>query len=142
MTHISPTDFSIGKLSDRTGVNIETIRYYERIGLIVPPPRTPGGHRVYSEDHLGKLVFVRRGRELGFSLGDIRALLSMLDGGYACGEMRNLALEHADDIRLKIEDLQRMESTLRATAALCRGGDAPDCPIVDALFCESDAGSR
>lgn len=70
---------TIGKLSDETSVNIETIRYYEKIGLLPAPPRSEGGHRLYSHQHRVRLVFVRRGRELGFSLAEIRALLTLVD---------------------------------------------------------------
>ncbi len=73
--------FGIGALSTRTGVNIETIRYYEREGLLPHPPRTAGGHRSYSEDHLKRLTFIRRSRELGFSIAEIRGLLALVDGG-------------------------------------------------------------
>ena len=72
---------SIGLLSTQTNCKIETIRYYEKIGIFPKPPRTEGGHRIYSENHLKRLVFIRRGRELGFSLEDIRALLKLIDGG-------------------------------------------------------------
>lgn len=126
-------DFGIGELSRRSGVNIETIRYYERIGLLPPPPRTEGGHRLYTDDHLKRLTFIRRSRELGFALGEVRALLGMVDGGYTCGAIKEAALIHLKDIRRKIADLRRMERTLARTAARCEGGTAPDCPIVDVL---------
>ena len=131
---------TIGKLSDLTGVKLETIRYYERIGLVASPPRTTGGHRVYDADHVKQLSFVRRCRELGFPLREIRTLFGMVAGGHSCGEMRDLALAHAATIRRKIADLRRMERTLTETAARCRGNDAPDCPIVDVLFDEDTAG--
>ena len=70
-----------GRLSKNTGCNIETIRYYERIGLLPAPPHSAGGHRLYGEAHLKRLTFVRRGRELGFTLDDIRGLLGLVDGG-------------------------------------------------------------
>lgn len=126
-------EFSIGRLSERTGVNIETIRYYEKIGLLPPPPRTEGGHRLYPERHLRRLVFIRRSRELGFTLDEIRNLLGLVEGGHACGDVKNAALAHLRNIREKIADLRRMERTLADTAALCEGGSAPDCPIVDVL---------
>lgn len=126
---------TIGGLSKRTGVNIETIRYYERIGVLPGAPRTNGGHRVYDEDHLKRLTFVRRSRELGFPLEEVRGLLRMVDGdGYSCDEVNALTLDHLADIRRKIADLKKLEKVLKDMAAQCEGGSVPDCPIVDALF--------
>lgn len=127
-------DLGIGEVSQRTGVNLETVRYYERIGLVPPPPRTEGGHRLYADGHLKRLTFIRRSRDLGFTLDEIRNLLSLVDGGYTCGEVRSAAMAHLVGIRRKIADLRRMERTLAQTAARCEGGDAPDCPIIEALF--------
>jgi MerR family mercuric resistance operon transcriptional regulator len=125
---------TIGAMSKRTGVNIETIRYYERIGIMPNPPRTAGGQRVYGESHMKRLTFVRRGRELGFPLDDIRALLSLVDGGeFTCGEVKDLTVAHIADIRHKVADLRRMEKVLKEIASKCDGGDVPDCPILEAL---------
>lgn len=126
-------EFGIGELSRRTGANIETVRYYEKIGLLPPPPRSGGGHRLYPEEHLRRLIFIRRGRELGFSLDEIRNLLGMAEGGNSCGDVQETALSHLKTIRRKVADLRRMERTLAETAARCRGGTAPDCPIIEAL---------
>lgn len=123
----------IGEVARRSGVEIETIRYYEKIGLISPPPRSEGGHRVYGQDRLERLVFVRRTRQLGFSLDAVRTLLALVEGGYSCGEIQEIASRHLDDIRRKITDLQRIEATLSETLARCEGGAAPDCPIIDIL---------
>lgn len=125
---------TIGGLSRETSVNVETIRYYERIGLLPEPARTEGGHRLYDAEQLRRLVFIRRGRELGFSLEDIKTLISLVDGGYTCGEVRDITLPHLDDIRRKIADLRRLEKTLKTTAAQCSGGTVPECPVIDALF--------
>jgi MerR family transcriptional regulator, mercuric resistance operon regulatory protein len=124
---------TIGALSERSAVNIETIRYYERIGLLPAPPRSQGGHRLYEGGHFKRLVFVRRSRELGFTLDEIRNLLGLMGGRHTCGEVRAVALEHLERIRAKIADLRRMERTLAETAARCEGGDTPECPILDAL---------
>ncbi len=125
---------AIGALSKRTGCNIETIRYYERIGLLPAPPRTEGGHRVYDEAHLKRLTFVRRSRELGFTLDDVRGLLQLVDGGhYTCAEVRELTLQHLDEIRSKVADLRRLERVLKEMAAQCTGDDVPECPVIDAL---------
>ncbi|EAU42179.1 transcriptional regulator, MerR family protein [Fulvimarina pelagi HTCC2506] len=130
---VDSCNFGIGELSRRTAVNIETIRYYERIGLLPSPPRTEGGHRLYSEAHRKRLVFIRRSRELGFTIDEIHNLLGLVEGGYTCGEVQAVALDHLKHIRRKITDLRRMERTLADTAARCAGGTSPDCPIVDVL---------
>ena len=131
MVHDSLT---IGPLSKRVGMNIETIRYYEREGLVPAPPRSGGGYRLYNEHHRKRLVFVRRSRELGFSLDEVRELLNMVDGGYTCGEVRGLTLEHLADVKQKLADLRRLERTLKKIASQCEGGDVPDCPLIDALL--------
>lgn len=128
------TDFSIGRLSRLADVHIETIRYYEKIGLLACPPRTRGGHRVYDANHAKTLRFIRRGRELGFPIEDIRSLLSMVDGQQGCQVIKAVALRQAETIRCKIDDLKRMQNLLEDTAARCEGGDTPDCPILDVLF--------
>ena len=126
---------SIGVLSRRTGCKVETIRYYERIGLLPAPSRSAGGHRLYGEDHLKRLTFIRRGRELGFSLDDIRGLLGLVDGGaYTCAEVKAVTLEHLGEVRRKLADLRRLERVLKGMAAECEGGAVPDCPVIDALF--------
>lgn len=125
----------IGTMSGQTGCKVETIRYYERIGLLPDPPRSEGGHRIYGLEHLKRLTFIRRGRELGFTLDEIRTLLGLVDGGnYTCGEVRELTLEHLQETRKKIADLRRLEKSLAAIAAQCEGGSVPECPVIDALF--------
>src|SRR5215510_12826753 len=101
---------TIGELSQRTGVNIETIRYYERIGLLPAPPRSAGRHRLYGEPYRRRLVFIRRARELGFSLEEVRALLC-LGGAHAltCRDVRALTQHHIEAIRAKIRDLRKLE---------------------------------
>ncbi len=127
--------FTIGALSKGTGCNIETIRYYERIGLLPEPPRSPGGHRLYGEDHLRRLTFIRRSRELGFTLDEVRGLLRLVDGGsYTCTEVKALTLDHAAELRRKVADLRRMKRVLEEMAAECEGGEVPECPIIDALY--------
>lgn len=126
---------TIGVLAQRSAVNIETIRYYERIGVMPRPARTPGGYRVYTPDHLKRLTFVRRGRELGFRLEELRDLLRLVDGhNYTCAQVRELTLEHVAAIRRKIADLRVLERAMTAVAAKCSGNKVPDCPIIDALF--------
>jgi MerR family mercuric resistance operon transcriptional regulator len=124
----------IGELSRRSGVNIETIRYYERVKMLPPPPRTASGHRVYDSTHLRILVFIRRSRELGFSLDAIRRLLRL--GGpekASCREVREIAVHHLEDIQAKLGDLKKLERLLAKTVAQCSGKTAPDCPVLDIL---------
>jgi len=129
------TGLTIGKMSKLTGCNIETIRYYERIGIMPAPPRTAGGHRLYGQDHVKRLTFIRRGRELGFKLAEVRGLLRLVDGDdYTCGEVKLLTLDHAREVRGKIADLRKMERVLTKMAAECEGGEVPECPIIEALF--------
>jgi len=124
-----------GGLAARTGCNIETIRYYERVGLLPPPPRSAGGHRLYGEGLMRRLNFVRRSRDLGFSIEEIRELLRLVDGGtYTCAEVERLARDHVREIRRKISDLRKLEKALETMAAQCSGAAVPDCPIIDALF--------
>ena len=124
----------IGELSRLSGVNIETIRYYERIRMLPPPPRTASGRRVYGSTGLRTLVFIRRSRELGFSLDRIRALLRLGGPGKAsCREVREIAAHHLDDVRAKLGNLKKLERLLARTVARCSGRTAPDCPVLDIL---------
>jgi len=124
-----------GELANQTGVNSETIRYYEKIALMPNPARSAGGHRLYDQSHLKRLSFIRRSRGLGFTLQEIRELLQLVDGGdYTCAEVRDRTVVHLDDVSRKIRDLQKMQRTLKSMASKCDGGLVPDCPIVDALF--------
>lgn len=125
---------TIGALSQRTGVNIETIRYYERIGLLPPPPRSQGRHRLYDDHHRRRLSFIRRSRALGFSLGDTRDLLGLARGHeVTCAEVKALTEQHIADIRAKMRDLRKLDRVLSDLAARCQGKTVPDCPILDAL---------
>jgi MerR family mercuric resistance operon transcriptional regulator len=122
------------ELAGRTGCNLETIRYYEKMGLLPEPPRDANSYRVYDNRHVRRLRFILRGRELGFSLEDIRGLLELVDGGtQTCAEVKGRTEHHLSDVRAKIVDLQKIESILAKTAALCSGNSVPDCPILEAL---------
>lgn len=124
----------IGQLSARTGVNIETIRYYERIGLLPAPARTRGQHRAYDDAHMQRLAFIRRGRQLGFSLDDIRTLLALAERGEAaCGATRDIALRHLADIQGKIASLKKLEAALKEMTRACKPGEQRSCPIIDAM---------
>lgn len=124
----------IGRLSERTGVNIETIRYYERVGLLPAPARTQGKHRSYDESHLRRLAFIRRSRDLGFSLDDIRTLLALAERGeVACATTKGVALRHLVEIRSKIASLRKLERALRTMTNACAPGAQDSCPIIHAL---------
>jgi len=126
---------SRGEISKKTGVNGETIRYYEKIGLVQEPDRAANGYRVYGVDHFKRLSFIKRCRELGFTLKEIAALLALVDGGsYTCEEIRDHTVTHLNDIDNKIRDLRKMQRTLREMVSECEGGLLPECPIVDSLF--------
>lgn len=124
-----------GELAKASGCDGETVRFYEKRGLLPAPPRTRGGHRDYGPDHLSRLVFIRRSRELGFTLDQIRGLLALVDGGvWTCAEVRALTLDHLGEIRQKIADLQSLERVLDDVASRCTGKAVPDCPVIDALL--------
>jgi len=126
---------TIGTLSKLTGVNIETIRYYEKEGILPKPRRSSGGHRLYKDEDIKRLFFVRRSRELGFSIREINSLLSLVQvGKYTCAKVHDLTVEHAREIEQKIADLKKMEQVLLEMAAKCSGGDIPECPIIDTLY--------
>ena len=125
----------IGQLSKKTGCNIETIRYYEKRGLLPSPPRTAGGYRLYDPDHLKRLTFVMRSRDLGFSMAEIEKLLSLVDEHQlTCHDMHQQTLAHVGDIQSKIADLKRLERVLTEIASKCSDGTVPECPIIDALY--------
>ena len=125
---------TIGKLADAAGINLETIRYYERIGLMPEPKRTQGGHRSYEAMHARRLAFIRHARELGFGLEDIRTLLALAEPGRtSCCEVQKIAERHLDNVRTKLAQLQRMESVLAATVAKCPGDSSPACPVLEML---------
>ena len=126
---------SIGELSRLTGVNIETIRYYERINMMPHPPRTASGRRVYGEVETRTLSFIRRSRELGFTLDEIRALLALSaeQGQEVCADVRHLAANHLRDVRAKIADLRAMERILVDAVRRCEEGESARCPLIDAL---------
>ena len=125
---------TIGKVAAQTGCHIETIRYYEKERLLPPPERSEAGHRLYTPKLVERLVFIRRSRELGFSMEEIKGLLSVVDGEQvSCEQVKHLADTHLKYIREKISDLRRMEKTLRELSDQCSGNDVPECPIIEAL---------
>lgn len=125
---------TIGQLAKSAGVNLETVRYYERIGLMVPPERTGGGHRVYDRKALKHLAFVRRARDLGFSIADIRALLTLTTPGHnSCAKVQEIASAHLAGVQAKLADLARLELILSRTVSQCSENPAPTCPVLDML---------
>ncbi len=124
---------TIGELSRQTAVNIETIRYYERIGLLPRPPRTEGGHRMFGTESCRTLAFIKRSRELGFALEDIRTLLSLRDSQGACMDVKVIAERHLKDVRIKIRDLMKLEGLLAAAIARCPNDKSSDCPVLESL---------
>jgi MerR family transcriptional regulator, mercuric resistance operon regulatory protein len=132
--HVSGRSLQRAGLARLTGCNLETIRYYENIGVMPDPPRTAAGYRIYDESHVSRLRFILRARELGFAIEDIRGLLDLVDGGtQTCAEVRERTERHLADVRMKITDLRRIEKVLASTAARCTGDKVPDCPVLDAL---------
>jgi MerR family transcriptional regulator, mercuric resistance operon regulatory protein len=125
----------IGELSKRAGCNIETIRYYKRVSLLPAPPRNAGRYRIYDHADVRRLAFIRRARELGFTLDQVRALLSLSekDRQGACTEARELAARHPGEVRAKIADLRAMERVLADAVNRCAAGALRSCPIIDAL---------
>lgn len=122
---------NIGEAADASGVSAKMIRHYESIGLVDAPPRSEGGYRRYDERAVHTLRFVRRARNLGFSLDEIRNLLSLWhDRGRASADVKALTLKHVTDLEVKIAELAAMRDTLRALAEACSGDDRPDCPIL------------
>lgn len=124
-----------GELSRKTGCNAETIRYYEKIGIMPEPGRSVSGYRQYDAGHERRLGFVMRGRELGFTMEDLKSLLDLIDRrAVSCMEVEKLARAHLQSVRKKISDLKRMESVLSSTVRACSGKDVPECPLIDTLF--------
>ncbi len=138
-----PQYMTIGTVSKRTGCKVETIRYYERIGLLPAPVRSLGGHRHYDHDALERLNFILRARRLGFTLDTVRALLSLADGeGESCAEVEGIAGKHLGEVRGKLDDLAALERVLTDMVARCRGGTMPDCPLIEALSEDDRPGGR
>ena len=132
---------AIGALSKDTGTNIETIRYYELVGLLPTPARSSGGYRLYDTNHLKRLNFIRRARALGFSLAEVRKLLTLSDQRRRpCAEVRVVAAAHLEDVKGKIADLRQMERVLKETVARCDAGSGSHCPMIDALYTGGESG--
>lgn len=125
----------IGQLAAAAGVNVQTIRYYERRGIVSTPRRTPSGYRQYADDAVRKLRFIKRAQELGFALAEIQELLALrVRPGDACAAVRRKTREKAELVEQKIRDLQRIERTLERLAKACAQRRPTDeCPILETL---------
>jgi MerR family mercuric resistance operon transcriptional regulator len=128
--------YSIGQLATAAGCTVETIHFYEKKGLMPQVPRSPGGHRQYHRQHLKRLQFIRRCRQLGFSTRQITDLLKFIDEpGHFCGEVKAMAMQQARTVQDKIEELQSLQEALFSMANRCQGGaySIDDCPIIASL---------
>jgi MerR family transcriptional regulator, copper efflux regulator len=126
---------TIGRLAERAGVGVETIRFYERRGLIPEPRRTASGYRQYPSGEVSRLRFIRRAQELGFSLAEIRELLSLrLDSASDCSAVRERAERKIETIDAKIRDLRRVKNALAELRDVCAGqGPASECAVLEAM---------
>ncbi|MDQ3281761.1 MAG: Cu(I)-responsive transcriptional regulator [Acidobacteriota bacterium] len=125
--------YNIGQAAEASGVSAKMIRHYESIGVIPAADRTFSNYRIYSQSDVHTLQFVRRARDLGFSMKQIQLLLSLWQQHRPSREVKRLALEHARELETKIAEMQAMKRTLETLAAHCTGNDRPDCPILDDL---------
>ena len=133
----------IGELARQTGVKVETIRWYEKVGLIAAPARTEGNYRAYDTTALSRLSFIKRARDLGFSLDQIRALMTLAgDENRDCASVDAVAREHLADIDRKLADLASLRGHLATLIESCSGGVVGDCRILDALGPSDGAGLK
>ena len=131
--HVMQEAMPIGEFARRTDCAIETSRFYEKIAIL-PKPRRRGRYRLYETADIGRLVFVRRARELGFTLDEVRELLRLSGAGAeACGEVRDLAVAHLKDVRARIADLKAMARVLADAVKRCDAGTDAACPLIETL---------
>ncbi|WP_353217083.1 helix-turn-helix domain-containing protein [Sandarakinorhabdus sp.] len=125
---------TIGDLARATGTKVETVRYYERIGLLPVPPRTSSNYRSYGAAELARLSFIRRARDLGFSIEQVRALLTLSDDRQGdCASIDEIAHTHLAEVERKLADLKALRRELKAVITSCKGGAVADCRIIEAL---------
>ena len=137
---MNPQDISIGRLARETGCKVQTIRYYEDIGLLPEPPRTTGNHRVYNEQHVQRLSFIRHSRELGFSLEEIREILSISDHpDQSCAIVDQIAKSHLEEVERKIDRLSALKTELEHMITQCSGGAISECRVIEVLADHSHA---
>lgn len=132
---MSKKEYTRGQLAKKTGCNLETIRYYEKEKLLPLPRRTQTGYRLYGSEDVKRLNFIRRCRELGFTISEIRELLSLVDGhNYTCADISAITKTHVEDVKRKISDLRKILKPLQEMAEKCGAENNPECPILDILF--------
>jgi Cu(I)-responsive transcriptional regulator len=135
--------FSIGQLAGATDTKVETIRYYERIGLLAKPARTAGNYRTYQAPYVARLSFIRRARALGFSLDQVRELLSLSDQKErSCAQVDAIAQQHLTDVDAKIGALKSLRRELDSLIRQCHSGTVADCRVIDALGSHSASGQK
>ena len=134
---------TIGQVARESGVGVETIRFYQREGLIATPPRRPSGYRQYGADVIRRIRFIQRGKGLGFSLREINELLSLsLSRGRSCANVKARACVKIEGIRAQIAALERIKGALERLTEACLGrGSVSKCPILDALDAEVEGGT-
>lgn len=131
---MKPEVLTIGRLAGATGTNVETIRFYEKSGILPSPARTDGNYRSYDQAHLKRLSFIRRARDLGFSLDQVKALLDLSDDRTrSCAAVDDIAKGHRDEVERKIADLQALKRELDRIIDSCRCGTVADCRIIESL---------
>lgn len=131
---MNPGVLTIGDLAKATGTKVETIRYYERIGLLAAPARTGGNYRAYGDKELGRLSFIRRARDLGFAIEQVRELLSLSDQKKrSCEAVDEIAREHLADVDRKLADLKALRRELDSIIRQCGCGTIANCRIIEAL---------
>lgn len=128
------SQLTIGNLAKATGTKVETVRFYEKMGLLPPPARTRSNYRIYEPMHLGRLSFIRRARELGFPLDQVRELLGLADqADRSCAEVDVIARQHLDEVERKIADLAAMRDELTEVLGRCQRGTIAECRIIETL---------
>ncbi len=133
---------TIGTAAKRAGCKVETVRYYERIGLLKAPPKSASGRRSYGEGDIERLRFIRRCRDLGFALKDVEALVALSHAGEgSCNQAKRLAETQIDTVRKKVADLKRVEVWLQATIDECNASRATACPLIEKLSVSSPGNS-
>lgn len=126
---------TMGLFAEKAGCDRETIRYYERIGLIDEPSRSAAGYRLYQESDIRRVGFILRCRQLGFSIDEVRGLLELVDeNNYSCSDIQSLTQTHLIEVRKKLKDLRTLERALKDMVASCKANSTPDCPIIETLF--------
>jgi MerR family transcriptional regulator, mercuric resistance operon regulatory protein len=139
---MNTSHFSIGEIAKSANCKVETVHYYEKTGLMPEPSRTEGGHRIYSLSHLKRLNFIRRSRDLGFTIEQVKNLLKFIDEpDHYCGEVKAMAMLQTRVVQDKIDDLQRLKIALEEMVSQCKVDNysIEQCPIIDALYVENQS---